>query len=55
MTRERGRRCVDHLLNDLESLLERYRAEYDITYVELVGCLESIKSMYLREPWADEE
>lgn len=28
-----------HFANDLERLIDRYRAEYDITYAQLVGVL----------------
>ena len=38
-----GRRCVDHLLVDLQSLFTRYSLDYNITTVEFVGCLEVMK------------
>lgn len=43
-------RSVDHYLNELEALTERFRQEYEnFTYVEIVGCLECFKSFLLAE------
>jgi hypothetical protein len=39
---------VSHLANDLDNLINRYRAEYDITYAEMVGVL-SMKIHLLNE------
>lgn len=31
---------TDHLQRDLELLIDRYRAEYDLTYAQVVGVLQ---------------
>ena len=44
-----GRRCVTHFIEDLDSLIDRYRAEYNITYAEVIGAMECLKFNLLRE------
>lgn len=30
---------VDHFANDLDAMVDRYRAEYDLTYADVIGAL----------------
>lgn len=44
----RSRRVV-HFLTELEKLIDRFRAEYDLTYAEAVGCLEIVQQALIVE------
>ena len=44
----RGRRCVDCLIDEMNSLLDRHIQEYSITQVEIVGVLECMKHHVLK-------
>lgn len=39
---------VDHLMDELDRLLNRTRKEYDMTYAEVIGCLQ-VKIMELHD------
>lgn len=43
------------LLSDLESVINRARHEWDLTYAEAIGCLEITKDSLLRELHEDDE
>lgn len=32
-------RAVDHFVDELDRLIDRFRQEYDMTYAEVIGCL----------------
>lgn len=38
-----------HLVSDLNSLLDRYSLEYDLSVCEVVGCLEMVKLSVVEE------
>lgn len=42
-------RAVEHFGTELELLIKRFRSEYDMTYAELIGCLEITKFDILTE------
>ena len=42
-------RAVSHFGTELELLIERFRAEYEMTYAELIGCMEIQKADILME------
>lgn len=46
--------AVDHFLTDLELQIIRFRQEYEMTYAELIGCLEIKKSEILQEMREDD-
>lgn len=37
-------RAANHLQDEMDKLINRFRFEYDMSYAEIVGCLELIKS-----------
>jgi len=46
---------VDRFIEDLEARIEYFRAEYDLTYSEAIGCLEIIKHELLEEMREDDD
>lgn len=38
-----------HFCAELDSLIERFRHEYDMSYAEAIGCLELIKADLVEE------
>jgi len=44
-----SRRGCDHFVDELERLIDRLRAEYEMTYAEVIGCLELVKADLLSE------
>ena len=41
--------AIPHFCDELNSLINRFRLEYDISYAELVGCLEAHKVQMIME------
>jgi hypothetical protein len=46
---------IDHFLTELDLQINRFRQEYEMTYAELIGCLEIKKSEILQEMQEDED
>lgn len=49
-----SKRGCNHLAAEIDSILNRFRTEYEMTYVELVGVLECIKADLLLEAQQDD-
>lgn len=47
-------RHIDHLVDEIERVMTRFRFEYDLTYAELVGVLELIKADVIFEAMEEE-
>ena len=47
--------AVPHFCNDLFRLIDRFRLEYEMSYAELVGCLEMQKDKIICEAYQDED
>lgn len=48
-------RAVKHFTDEVFRVIQRMRSEYDMTYAELVGCLELIKAGIVEESSDDEQ
>lgn len=46
---------AQHLANELSAVIDRFRAEYDISYATAIGCLEIIKMDLFREGVEDDD
>lgn len=42
-------RGCDHFVHEMRRLIDRLRAEYDMTYAEVIGCLEMVKAEMIKE------
>lgn len=42
-------KTTDSFISDLSKLIDEYRDKYTITYAEMVGCIELIKSDLINE------
>lgn len=40
---------VDHLANEIDRIIARFRAEYDMTYAAVIGVLEMKKAALCQE------
>ena len=45
-----SKRGCDHFSDELVRLIDRMRQEYEMTYAEIIGCLELIKLSIAKEP-----
>ena len=52
---DHGSRAASHFEGELNALLERFRHEYELTYVEAVGVLELVKMSLAVELNDDED
>ena len=48
-------RAVSYFVEGVESIIERCRQEWHMSYCEIVGCLEIIKSNLIEESLEDED
>lgn len=46
---------IEHLTNDLEKVIRRYRSEYNLSYASVVGVIEILKLAIVQEAFDDEE
>lgn len=40
---------IDHLSNDLHNLIDRYKAEYELSLASVVGVLEVVKHQVIKQ------
>ena len=48
-------RGCDHFVDEIRRLIGRLRAEYEMTYAEVVGCLELVKSEIVCEAMDEQD
>ena len=50
-----SQRGTQHLAEELTAVIERFRHEYEMTYAEVVGCLELVKYDVICESVEDDD
>ena len=50
-----SRRGCEHFVSDINRLIERLSQEYDMSYAEIVGCLEMVKQEVIDDAFAESD
>lgn len=50
-----SQRGTEHLCTELAAVIDHFRDEYEMTYAEVVGCLEIVKHFLIDEAGGESE